>query len=251
MNRIVSWFSCGAASAVATKLAIDSGRGPVTAVRCWVAEEHPDNGRFAADCARWFGQEVITLRNEKYNGSVDEVIRQGKFIAGAKGAPCTLKLKKEVRKKFQLPTDTQVFGYTADEQDRYDSFVDSNNDVDSWPILIEHGLTHTDCLALVERAGIELPVMYRLGYKHNNCMGCVKGGAGYWNKVRIDFPERFAAVSKLERLVGHSIIRIQKDRVRTPVFLDELSPTAGRYQDEPEIQCGINCELVAKELINT
>ena len=24
--------------------------------------------------------------------------------------------------------------------------------------------------------GIEIPVMYRLGYNNNNCVGCVKGG---------------------------------------------------------------------------
>ena len=248
MTRIVSWFSCGAASAVATKLAIDAHKGPVTVVRCWIAEEHPDNDRFATDCEEWFGQKILTLKNEKYAGSVDEVIRMGKFIAGPKGAPCTLQLKKEVRRKFQHPTDVQVFGYTADEQGRYDSFVDANNDVLSWPILIEHGLTHADCLALVERAGIVLPTRSKLGYKHNNCMGCVKGGAGYWNKVRIDFPERFQKVAALERFVGHAIIRVQKTGTRTPMFLDALPPTSGRYQDEPEIQCGINCELVDKRL---
>lgn len=31
--------------------------------------------------------------------------------------------------------------------------------------------------------------MYDLGYANNNCIGCVKGGIGYWNKIRIDFPE--------------------------------------------------------------
>lgn len=244
--RIVSWFSCGAASAVATKLAIEANRGAVLVVRCWIAEEHPDNERFALDCEKWFGQPILTLKNEKYGGSVDEVIRKDRFIAGRDGAPCTLKLKKDVRRAFQRPSDIQVFGYTADEQDRYDGFVDANNDVQSWPVLIEHGLTHADCLAMVQRAGIELPVMYRLGYKHNNCMGCVKGGAGYWNKVRVDFPERFATMARAERVVNHSIIRLQTDGIRRPVFLDELPPDAGRYQDEPEIQCGINCELAER-----
>jgi len=41
LNRIVSWFSCGAASAVATKLAIADG-DPVTVAYCEVIEEHPD-----------------------------------------------------------------------------------------------------------------------------------------------------------------------------------------------------------------
>ena len=50
-DRIVCWFSCGAASAVATKLAIadNAGRFPLIVARCIVREEHPDNDRFAAD----------------------------------------------------------------------------------------------------------------------------------------------------------------------------------------------------------
>ena len=30
-------------------------------------------------------------------------------------------------------------------------------------------------------------------------------------------------------------------RWRKPVFLDELPPDAGRYVDEPDIECGVLC----------
>lgn len=42
--RIVCWFSFGAASAVATKLAIadNAGKLPLVVARCIVKEEHPD-----------------------------------------------------------------------------------------------------------------------------------------------------------------------------------------------------------------
>ena len=39
MTRTISWFSCGAASAVATKLAIAESKTPVEIVYCHVAEE--------------------------------------------------------------------------------------------------------------------------------------------------------------------------------------------------------------------
>lgn len=243
MTRIVSWFSCGAASAVATKLAIEAGRGPVEVVRCWIAEEHPDNDRFAEQCAKWFGVPILTLKNEEYAGSVYEVIRKRNYLNGPNGAPCTVKLKKDVRKAYQRLSDVQVFGYTVDEQERYDRFLDSNNDVQSWPVLIEAGLTHAECLHLVSSAGIKLPEMYALGYKHNNCIGCVKGGAGYWNKIRVDFPEAYQSMSVEERRLNHPLIRVTRKGVRIPVFLDELDPSAGDYPTEPEIQCGINCEL--------
>ena len=68
-NRIVCWFSCGAASAVATKLAITQyGKDNIVIARCIVREEHPDNDRFASDCEAWFGMPITNLINEKYDG---------------------------------------------------------------------------------------------------------------------------------------------------------------------------------------
>ena len=117
-----------------------------------------------------------------------------------------------------------------------------------YPILLERGLTKGDCLAMVERAGIELPVMYKLGYSHNNCLGCVKGQQGYWNKIRVDFPEVFDRMAKLEREIDVAINKTYKGGPRRRLFLDELDPDAGRAEKEPDIQCGILCEAAEKEL---
>ena len=57
--------------------------------------------------------------------------------------------------------------------------------------LIDHMLTKQDCHGICERLGVKRPAMYDLGYQNNNCIGCVKGGMGYWNKIRVDFPEVF------------------------------------------------------------
>jgi len=197
--RIVCWFSCGAASAVATKLAIaeNAGKLPLIIVYTEIAEEHPDNKRFLKECQTWFGQEIQILRNEKYEGSIYKVFEKQRYIVGIAGAPCTKFLKKEVRQKFEQLTDRQVFGYTAEEQHRLDRFIDANNDVNIWTPLIDKGLLKEDCLAMLQNANIELPEMYRLGYHNNNCIGCVKGGAGYWNKIRIDFPQHLNAWQNL------------------------------------------------------
>lgn len=245
-ERIVCWFSCGAASAVATKLAIaeNAGRLPLVVARCIVREEHPDNERFAAYCEKWFGVPITSLINEKYDGSIYEVFRQRSYISGVAGAPCTMLLKKEVRQKFELPTDRHVFGYCAEEQGRWDDFLDANN-IDAVSPLIERGLEHSDCLAMIEQAGIVLPTMYLLGYKHNNCIGCCKAqGAGYWNKIREDFPPMFRRMAVESRRLGVRIIKINNERV----FLDELQPGTGDYQTEPEVQCGIFCHMAQQEI---
>lgn len=245
MNRIVCWFSCGAASAVATKLAItdNAGKLPLVVARCIVREEHPDNDRFADECKAWFGVPITNLINEKYDGSIHAVIEKRQYVSGVAGAPCAGLLKKEVREKFQLPTDRHVFGYCAEEQDRWDHFLDANN-IDAIAPLIDRGLEHPDCLAMVKDAGIELPAMYQLGYQHNNCIGCVKStGAGYWNKIRADFPEQFDRMAEVSRRLGARMVRVDEERM----FLDELPPGTGNHQTEPSVQCGIFCEMAQKE----
>jgi len=244
--RTVSWFSCGAASAVATKLAIASG-AEITIAYCEVIEEHPDNKRFLKDCEKWFGQEIIILGNDKYSRSIYEVYEKTRYLVGPSGARCTGELKKNVRKKFERPDDRQVFGYTVEEQHRVDRFIDSNNDVDIWPILIDQGLTKNDCLAMLQNAGIELPTMYKLGYHNNNCIGCVKGAAGYWNKIKIDFPEVFERMAKTEELLGRTICKISKNGESQRITLRELPPDAGDYPKEMDIECGIFCYMAEQE----
>lgn len=248
MTRIHSWFSCGAASAIATKLAIAQYPGQVTPVRIIVKDEHEDNDRFARDCEAWFGVPIVNMISEEYDGSVDEVIRRQQYISGIHGAPCTRLLKKQVREAQQRPTDKHIFGYTHDpkDMDRWNDFLDANN-IDVEAPLIERKITHANCLAMVEAAGIELPVMYKLGFQHNNCIGCVKSsGAGYWNKIRTHFPLVFKKRCEQSRALGVRMIEVY-DNGRIRIFLDELKPNTGRYKDEPEIQCGAFCEAGIKE----
>jgi len=241
--RTVCWFSCGAASAVATKIALAERErereSELIIAYTEVKEEHSDNKRFLADCEEWFGQKIEILGNDFYDRSIYRVFEKN-YIRTPKGAPCTRALKKQIRERFEKPTDRQVFGYTAEEQARLDRFIDANADVNIWTPLIEKGLGKEDCLAMLKNAGIELPVMYKLGYHNNNCIGCVKGGMGYWNKIKVDFPEHFDRMAKLERFKKQTIF---KDR-----YLDELKPTDGNYPQEPNIECSIFCQIAEQEL---
>jgi len=224
--RTVSWFSCGAASAVATKLALAAG--PVTIVYCEVVEEHPDNMRFLKDCEKWYGQEITILGNDKYNRSIYEVFEKTRYLVGPGGARCTGELKKQVREEFQRPEDVHLMGYTAEEQDRYDRFIDANNVQCDAP-LIDAGLTKSDCLAMIENAGIELPEMYRMGYLNSNCRGCVKATSpNYWVKIREDFAEYFERMNNMEKELGRSVCQISMPVVkkRYPEKYKELGSPA-------------------------
>ena len=98
---------------------------------------------------------------------------------------------------------------------------------------------------MIDRAGIELPVMYKLGYQNNNCIGCPKGGMGYWNKIRKDFPEVFNRMAVLERTLDNTVLRSGGK----PLFLDELDPNRGNHASEPSFECSLLCS-VAEDLIN-
>ena len=87
MARIVCQFSCGAASAVATKLVLAEGHAEVEIVYAFVLEDGEDNLRFLRDCERWFGRSVTILRDQKYGASTFEVWRRRRFMKGLTGAP--------------------------------------------------------------------------------------------------------------------------------------------------------------------
>jgi len=237
VSRTVCWFSAGAASAVATKLTL--AEGPAVVAYCDPGSEHPDNERFLADCERWFKQEIVRLRSHKY---VDtwQVYGERRFLVGPTGALCSTELKKVVRRNFQQPDDVQVFGFTAEETHRANRFREQNVEVTLVTPLITHGLSKADCLGLVERAGIELPAMYRLGYHNANCIGCVHGGMGYWNKIRVDFPATYERMARMEREIGHSL---NKDTAG-PVWLDEMAPDRGDYPTEITPECSLLCSAV-------
>lgn len=249
MSRVLVWFSCGAASAVAARLAVDKYPDAEVVYCDTLKYEHPDNVRFMADAGRWIGRPVQLLRSVKYTDIMD-VFRRTGWLIGPSGARCTNELKKAVRRTYQRPDDLHIFGFTVDEAERSARFERANPDIDVEWTLIDAGITKAQCYQIIQRAGIELPAMYRLGYNNNNCVGCVKGGAGYWNKVRRDFPERFAEMAALEREMNVAINKTYVGGKRQRVFLDELDPSAGRDVPEPDIDCGVLCEgLSADELI--
>jgi hypothetical protein len=238
MERVISWFSCGANSAIATKLAIKKyGIDRVEIVYCDTGGEHPDNTRFLNDCEKWFGKKITILKNEKYTDHMDLWVKE-QFINSPFGARCTVELKKALRLKYQLPDDIQVFGYTVDEIHRADRFKTNFPDVICDFILIDHNLQKKDCLGLLIREGIDIPVMYKLGFNNNNCIGCCKGGAGYWNKIRRHFPEWYNRASQIERDIGYAI---------NDEYLDELDLNKGRH-DENVPSCDFLCQSLETKL---
>jgi 3'-phosphoadenosine 5'-phosphosulfate sulfotransferase (PAPS reductase)/FAD synthetase len=239
--RILCWFSCGAASATAAKLAIEKHGDKCEVVYCDTLKyEHPDNVRFIADCEQWFGKKIKLLRSEKYTDIFDVFDKTG-WLVGPAGARCTTELKKKVRRNYQKEGDLHVFGYTIEEAHRKSQLMIGEPDLNCEFPLIDAGMTKRNCLEMLYKANIEIPAMYRLGYANNNCIGCVKGGQKYWKKIRVDFPDAFEKMAAQERKMGVAINKYYEGEKRMPLFLDELHKTTDSIEEEPNIECGVLC----------
>jgi 3'-phosphoadenosine 5'-phosphosulfate sulfotransferase (PAPS reductase)/FAD synthetase len=239
-GRIVCRFSCGAASAVATKLAIEK-YGEVEIYYNDTGSEHPDNARFMADCERWLGQPINVLRSKEY-ANIYEVFETRRFLVSHAGAPCTSELKRIPGEAVWRLGDTEIFGYTKDEAHRLDRFRKDNPERIIECPLIDAGITKDECFDQIMAAGIELPAMYRLGFRNNNCIGCVKArdNLDYWKRVRKHFPAQFARTAALERELNVTINRVTRAGVRTPIYLDEI-PDGDPSGPDPKISCGLVC----------
>ena len=249
IKRTVCWFSCGAASAIATKLALAKHDNCVI-VNQDTGSEHPDNERFKTECQEWYGQEIITIKSEKYK-DIWDVFQKTRYLVGVGGARCTSELKRKVAEEFiNHFEDREIFGYTVEEKARMERFKEHNTERIIETPLIDEGLNKGDCLGMLERVGIEIPAMYKLGFHNNNCIGCVKGGAGYWNKIRTHFPDVFDRMAKQERELNVTINKKYIDGVRTRVFLDEMPEDMGNMDTEPSISCGLFCMAKSDELNN-
>jgi hypothetical protein len=260
---MVCQFSCGAASAVATKLTLhEFPPEQVLIVNAFIVEEHEDNRRFAADCERWFGHPITLLRDQKYGASTDRVWRERGYMKGLRFVPCSHYLKRQLLSTvsqpgdikvigFTMEDDIKVIGFTMEERDRFENLCDHFPEESFSAPLIERNLFKADCLAIIKDAGIELPFMYRIGYDNANCIGCPKGGQSYWQKIREDFPERFAQVQAIQEEIGPGAYFLQfrsGPRKGERMSLAELPPGRGNMADEASFSCSFFCELTKQEL---
>ena len=200
-DQIVARFSCGAASFVALTIAIERYGSRVEAVNAFLAAEHADNRRFLADVERYLGIAVTVLQDTKYDADPLKVWWKKRFIAGKDGAPCSKALKGEILDAYR-PKAVMVLGYTADEADRLDRFLDANAGRNVIAPLIEDGITKDDCFQIIADAGLVLPVPYLQGFRNSNCLKCPKGGLGYWKHIDLHYPESYEQVARLQDVLG-------------------------------------------------
>lgn len=226
--KTIGWISGGASSLLACLLV---KRDIDMFVYIDIPDQHADTYRFLKDAEKLLEQKIITI---SAGMSVEDVCYRFPFFKNVYGfARCTESLKKDVRKKFEkeIGETRNVWGFDVNEIKRIERAKEFKPE-DLFP-LADEGLNKANVHYLIKEKGIELPWMYQ-NYKNNNCIGCIKGGKGYWNQIRKDFPDVFKRRSEMERKIGASIINGR--------YLDELKPGEGR-NDAVMPECSIYCQM--------
>ncbi|HHZ6871731.1 TPA: hypothetical protein ACWLT0_002888 [Pseudomonas aeruginosa] len=178
-----------------------------------------------------------------------KVFRRERYMKGRTGAPCTKLLKRRLLDTWKRPGDVMVLGFTVEEEHRLDDFRERNPDRPVIAPLIELGLGKDDCKAIIARAGIELPAMYRLGYENANCIGCVKGGEGYFRAIREDFPEQFEALCMVQDELGPGSYLFRNRQTGERYSLRDL-PSGPIRRNEAIPACSFFCELAEADIIH-
>lgn len=241
----VAWLSAGVSSFIASYIIRDEID---EFYYIHIDDQEEDSLRFINDCEKLLGKKIEKLQSPMYMCVNDACQSAGVFRMTRTGfAPCTNWLKKRVRHdQFEILHEhdelTYVWGFdcSARERARAERILETMPQYEHRFPLIEQNLTKQDAHAIAKSLGLKRPKMYDMGYNNNNCKGCIKGGMGYWNKIRVDFPEVFESRAKLERKLGCSILK--------EYYLDELPPNAGNQTDEIMEDCSIFCELAKRNI---
>lgn len=238
----VCWISSGVSSFVAGYLERDTID---KFIYIHIDDQEGDSLRYIKDCEKVLGKEVEIIQSKQYKNVEQAVLAFGGFTNRGTGFfPCTGWLKKRVRKEWEYDHRdydiTYVWGMDLNETRRAKNIKETMIEFEHVFPLIDRQITKQDAHGISASLGIKRPHMYDMGYNNNNCVGCVKGGMGYWNKIRVDFPDVFESRAKLERTVGNTIL---KEPDGTPIWLDELDPSRGRMSEEIMEDCGIFCYL--------
>lgn len=201
-NPVIAWWSGGADSAVTCRLCIDwFGKECVRVIFIDTKNEDDDCYRFKKDCEDWYGLEIESITNKKYD-NIEEVWDEYSSLNVATGAICSATLKRQVRIDFQNKNrfSYQAFGFDVDEKNR--AIAMNDNYPDSKPIfpIFYKLLKKGQSIKILQKAGITPPIDYAKGFQNANCAKtrCVQGGIGYWQKVRDEEPDKFDAMAARE-----------------------------------------------------
>lgn len=205
MPYVVS-LSGGVASAVAADRAIERyGRDAVRLRFADTSWEDEDLYRFLDDLMLRWGGELQTIKDGR---TPLEVAEDRQIIPNSQIAPCSSVLKSQPFMELDRASPkplTVLLGLDWREMHRVERMRTKYAPLAAEGLFVDFPLLWKPVefrpyVEVVESWDVEMPRLYRYGFKHNNCGGrCVKQGIREWLRLRDVFPERFAEVRDWEQ----------------------------------------------------
>ncbi len=243
---VICWWSGGVTSAVACKIAIDLfGLESCRIIMIDTRNEDDDTYRFKKDCEQWYGKEIEVIASDVYP-TIEDVWHRFNSLNVATGAICSTHMKRLVRERWQKTNDYdyQVFGFEFEKKEFNRALSMKLNHPKSKAIfpLIMMGYDKLECMRIISEAFIEVPKMYKYGFKNNNCFktGCVQGGIGYWQKMKHEFPDKFNKMADLEHELTSkrgSPVTMLKDQGREAKESGNVLVFLRKHPDYPNLKC--------------
>lgn len=215
MKRVVQ-FSGGIGSWAAAKMVANiHGTADLVLLFADVKDEHEDLYRFIQEGAANIGVPVTVIADGR---TPRQVMTDEKFIGNSRRDPCSKILKRELLDRWCRdncdPEDTMRYiGIDWTEAHRLETFKARVSPWSARAPLVDAGLSKVDARLMLQDEGIAEPLLYQLGFPHNNCGGaCIKAGQAQWALLLKHDPERFLSWETWEHgmreTVGdHSILR--------------------------------------------
>ena len=219
--------------------------------------EHPDLYRFLEDLSRYFNH-PITFDSD--GRSPEQLFYDNSALANNRMPFCSRILKAERLQRYYKDGDFLVFGISNDELHRANRLIGVYQTIavktGKYPKLyfplISEGVTKQQINDFLKKSGVQEPLLYRLGFLHNNCSGgCVRAGKKHWKLLYEKLPEIYADRERIEREIRKYLgkdIHFFKDETleefRGRIDRKELSSFYDT-EDEKETECIGICSSIA------
>jgi len=167
--------------------------------------EHIDLYRFLDDLSNYWDHPI---KYDSDGRNPEQLFYDHKAIANNRMPFCSRILKAERLHQFYKDGDILIFGIDSQERQRVNRIIGVYQTIavktGKWPQLrfplIDENTTKQQIDDFLNAAGIEEPLLYRLGFLHNNCSGgCVRAGKKQWKLLYEKLPEVYYDRERMER----------------------------------------------------
>ena len=219
--------------------------------------ENSDLYRFLRDLELYFNHNILYDSDGR---NPEQLFYDNRALANNRMPFCSRILKAERLQKFYRHNDILIFGIGIDEIERANRLDDvyqivsykKNKKAKLYFPLIENNVSNIEIDEFLKYINVEEPVLYKLGFKHNNCSGgCVRAGKKHWKllyeKLPIIYLKREQTEEKIRKYLNKDVSYFKDETLkhfRKRIKNKQLSKYYYTEIHETETECMGICDTI-------